>query len=162
MDTLSTAISMMKPLCFKASVDLKNAYYTVSIASSDQKYLKFIWEGQLYKFVCFPNGLACCPRMFTKLLKPVYATLRQQGYESSGYIDDSYLQGDNFADCIPASTRTFWQRCQNVWFTLRERCQFTCAQRYFVDSRERCHNVVANVGRNVPTTLMQRKFNWFK
>ncbi|CAB4038826.1 Hypothetical predicted protein, partial [Paramuricea clavata] len=100
MDTLASAISMMKPLCFMASVDFKDAYYSVPIASTDQKYLKFIWDGQLYKFVCFPNGLACCPRMFTKLLKPVYANLRQQGYESSGYIDDSYLQGDDFADCV--------------------------------------------------------------
>ena len=38
--------------------------------------------------------------MFTKLLKPVYGNLRQQGHESSGYIDDSYLQGDDFADCV--------------------------------------------------------------
>ena len=73
MDTLASAISMMKPHCF---MDFKDAYYSVPIASIDQQYLKFIWDEQLYKFVCFPNGLACCPRMFTKLLKPVYANLR--------------------------------------------------------------------------------------
>jgi hypothetical protein len=100
MDTLASAISMMKPHCFMASVDFKDAYYSVPIASIDQKYLKFIWDEQLHKFVCFPNGLACCPCMFTKLLKPVYANLRRQGHESSGYIDDSYLQGDDFADCV--------------------------------------------------------------
>ena len=100
MDTLASAISMMKPHCFMASVDFKDAYYSVPIASIDQKYLMFIWDEQLHKFVCFPNGLACCPRMFTKLLKPVYANLRRQGHESSGYIDDSYLQGDDFADCV--------------------------------------------------------------
>ncbi|CAB4008924.1 Hypothetical predicted protein, partial [Paramuricea clavata] len=99
MDNLASASSMMKPLCFMASVDFKDAYYSVPIASTDQKYLKFIWDGQLYKFVCFPNGLACCPSMFTKLLKPVYANLRQQGHKSSGYIDVSYLQGDDFPDC---------------------------------------------------------------
>ena len=70
------------------------------VSASDQKYLKFTWDGQLFHFVCFPNGLACCPRLFTKLLKPVYARLRQQGHESSGYIDDSYLQGDDFPDCV--------------------------------------------------------------
>ena len=56
--------------------------------------------GQFYKFTCFPNGLAFCPRKFTKLLKPVYATLRQSGHLSSSYIDDSYLQGDDFKDCV--------------------------------------------------------------
>ena len=93
-----------------ASVDLKDAFYSVPISSSHQKYLKFMWDGQLYKFVCFPNGLACCPHMFTKLFKPVYAHLRRQGHESSGYIDDSYLQGDEFADAVAnvkATVHTF-------------------------------------------------------
>jgi len=44
-------------------------------------------------------GWLSAPRKFTKLLKPVYATLRQSGHLSS-YIDDSYLQGDDFNDCV--------------------------------------------------------------
>ena len=56
--------------------------------------------GQFYKFTCFPNGLAFFSWTFTKLLKPVYATLRQSGHLSSSYIDDSYLQGDDFNDCV--------------------------------------------------------------
>lgn len=99
MDSLSTVLNMVKPGCFMASMDLKDAYYSVPIATKDQKYLKFLWQGNLYKFVCFPNGLAFCPRKFTKLLKPVYAHLRQLGHLSASYIDDSYLQGDSFADC---------------------------------------------------------------
>lgn len=38
--------------------------------------------------------------MFTKLLKPVYASLRKKGHESSRYIDYSYLQGDDYADYV--------------------------------------------------------------
>ena len=38
--------------------------------------------------------------MFTNLMKPVYSSLREQGHESSSYIDDSYLQGDDYADCV--------------------------------------------------------------
>ena len=45
-------------------------------------------------------------RKFTKLLKPVYATLRQSGHLSSSYIDDSYLQGDNFNDCVTSVIAT--------------------------------------------------------
>ncbi len=40
-----------------------------------------------------PNGLCCAPYIFTKLLKPMYAMLRNQGHLSTGYIDDSNLQG---------------------------------------------------------------------
>ena len=63
-----------------ASIDLKDAYYSVPIAQANQKYLKFQWENKLYVFTCFPNGLAFCPRKFTKLLKPVYSVLRQLGH----------------------------------------------------------------------------------
>ena len=100
MDTLKDAIRLMKPNCFMESIDLKDAYYPVPIAPADQKYLKFQWETNLYAFTCFPNGLAFCPRKFTKLLKPVYSTLRQLGHVSSPYIDDSYLQGDDYYSCL--------------------------------------------------------------
>jgi len=80
MDTVWTAVEMMKPGCYMASIDLKDAYYSVSIDKQDHKYLKFSWRGNLYQFTCFPNGLAFCPRKFTKLLKPVYSTLRQMGH----------------------------------------------------------------------------------
>ncbi len=58
MDTLASAINLMKPHCFMASVDLKDAYYSVPVSASDQKHLKFTWDGQLFHFVCFPNGLS--------------------------------------------------------------------------------------------------------
>ena len=79
-----------------ASVD---AYYSVPINEKCQKYLKFSWQGELFQFTCLPNGLASAPRLFTKLLKPVYSTLRQMGHTNVGYIDDSYLQGSSFEDC---------------------------------------------------------------
>ena len=78
---------------------LKDAYYSVTIVPEQQKYLKFQWQGQLYKFTCFPNGLSSCPRKFTKLLKPVYSYVRELGHMSASHIDDTYLQGDDYADC---------------------------------------------------------------
>ena len=41
MDTLQTVIRMMKANCYMASIDIKDAYYSVPIAETDQKYLKF-------------------------------------------------------------------------------------------------------------------------
>jgi len=100
MDSIATAIEMVTPGCFMASIDLKDAYYSVAIANQDRKYLKFLWRDRLYQFTCFPNGLAFCPRKFTKLLKPAYATLRQMGHLSVSYIDDSYLQADTYEKCV--------------------------------------------------------------
>ena len=62
-----------------ASIDLKDAYYSVPIALSDQKYLFFQFEGVRYKYACMTNGLSSTLRIFTKLLKPVLSTLRKQG-----------------------------------------------------------------------------------
>ena len=106
MDTLDTVTRMMKPGCFMASVDLKDAYYTVPIHSDHQKYLKFMFNGTLYQYTCLPNGLSSAPRIFTKLLKPVYSTLHNKGHLSSGYIDDSYLQGDTVEECQQNITDT--------------------------------------------------------
>ena len=100
MDTLEAAVNMMRPGCFMASVDLKDAYYTVPIHPSHQKYLKFCFDGVFYKYTCLPNGLTSASCIFTKLLKPVYATLRSMGHLNLGYIDNSYLQGDTSVECL--------------------------------------------------------------
>jgi len=100
MDTVHTCVALMTRGCFMASLDLRDAYYSVPIHTDHQKYLKFIWNEQLYKFVCLPNGLASAPRIFTKLLKPVYAHLRQKGHISSPYLDDSFLLAYSYAECV--------------------------------------------------------------
>jgi hypothetical protein len=54
----------------------------------------------MYQFTCLPNGLASAPRIFTKILKPIFAKLRLQGHVVVGYIDDVYLQGDSPNECM--------------------------------------------------------------
>ena len=63
------------------------------------KFLRFRWKGSLYQFRVLPNGLACAPRFFTKLLVPAYATLREEGHECFPYIDDSFVVADSFRKC---------------------------------------------------------------
>ena len=99
MEQLSAATQLMKKNCKMASVDLRHAYYSVNVDPQDRKYLKFYWRGQLFAYTCLPNGLANCPRYFTKLMKPVFASLRSLGLLSAAYIDDSYLQGQNEEEC---------------------------------------------------------------
>ena len=74
MDTLSSAVRLMTPNCFTSSINLKDAYYSVSIAGEHHKYLRFYWKGFLYQQTCMPNGLSSASRWFTRLLKPVYLT----------------------------------------------------------------------------------------
>ena len=99
MDNILTALKLMRPKCFMASGDLKDAYYSVPIALEDRKFLKFEWKGDYYQYTCLPNGLACAPRLFTKILKAIYAHLHCVGHVSMGHIDDSFLVGYTRSAC---------------------------------------------------------------
>ena len=82
-----------------SSLDLQDAYYLVSIHESSRKFLRFLFEDQLYEFTCLPFGLSTAPYVFTKLTKPVAAYLRKLGFQSVVYLDDWLLFGKSFADC---------------------------------------------------------------
>ena len=69
METITTILSLVRPNCYMGSIDIKDAYYSVPVCEEDQKYLKFIFDGQLFQFTCLPIGLCSGPRKFTKLLK---------------------------------------------------------------------------------------------
>ena len=90
---------MIRPGAYLASIDIKDAFYSVPIYKGHKKYLKFMWQGVPYQFRAMPNGYVDAMRVFTKLLKPVFSTLREMGYESVIYVDDSLLQGDTAEEC---------------------------------------------------------------
>lgn len=69
------------------------------MAEEHRKYLRFIWRNKVYQYTCHAQGLASAPRIFTKLLKPVFATLRRLGHVIIGYIDDSLLFGSYVQEC---------------------------------------------------------------
>ena len=99
MDTLVSAINLITPNCYMASIDFKDAYYSVAIRRDQRKWLRFTYEGELYEFTCLPNGLTSGPRLFTKVTKPVFSTLREKGHLNTIYIDDSLLIGDTWEEC---------------------------------------------------------------
>ena len=65
MGTINTILNRITKDCFMAWIDLKDVYYSVKISENFQQYLKSEFLDKLYKFVCFPNGLAPCPGKFT-------------------------------------------------------------------------------------------------
>ena len=99
MENLPVATNMTRKGCYMASIDLRHAYYSVSVHPEFRTFLKLKWKQQLYNYTCLPHDLANAPLYFTKLLKPVYAFLRAQGFLSASFIDDSYLQGRTIREC---------------------------------------------------------------
>ena len=99
MESLQSVLNIIRPNCWMASVDLKDAFYTVPIHPDHQKPLKFKWQEHCYAFRGMPNGYSEAMRVFTKLLKPPFSILRSHGYLSVVFVDDSYLQGHTFSTC---------------------------------------------------------------
>ena len=106
MDTLKSALNIVTKNCYFGSCDLSQAYYCCPIHPDHQKYLRFIWKGNLYQFNCFVNGLAEAPRKFTKIMKVAFSELRKMGHSNVHYIDDSLLTAESYEDCVQNITDT--------------------------------------------------------
>ena len=76
MATVNTCIELMNPNYFMAAIDLSDAYFSIKVHPQYRKYLCFIWRSKHYEFIGLPQGLSCSPRVFTKVTKPVLATLQ--------------------------------------------------------------------------------------
>ena len=97
---------LLKQNDYLVKIDLKDAYLTVPIWKDHQKYLRFLWKGTLHEFACLPFGLATAPRVFTKLMKPVVAALRQRGIRLIIYLDDILIMAESQALASHHSTST--------------------------------------------------------
>ena len=100
METLKSALQLVKKKCFFGKVDLQDAYCSCYVNHHSRKYLKFLCQGELWVFTCLANGLSPAPRVYTKLLKPVFAALRKLGHSNVPYIDDSLLRNDTKEGCL--------------------------------------------------------------
>lgn len=76
-------------------IDLKDAYFAVPINQAHQRFLQFQFQGVTYQFNCLPFGLSSAPRIFTKIMKPVIAWLRQLGCRLISYIDDNLIMASS-------------------------------------------------------------------
>ena len=95
MNTLDSAIRMIKPACYMASIDLKDEYCTVAVAEhKEKKNFKFLFDGKLYQYTCLPNTLSSAPRILTSCSNQPMLPYIIFDHLSLVYIDDSYLQGN--------------------------------------------------------------------
>ena len=79
---------------------LKEAYFSVLLKKSSQKFLRFQWSGNLYEFLCLCFGLGPAPRNFTKLLKVSIAFLRRVNIQIIIYLDDMLLMGRTLPEIL--------------------------------------------------------------
>ena len=89
-----------------ASVDLKVAFYTTPIHNAYQKYFRFMWYQKFCNYLGISNVYSDATIVFSKKLKPPFATLRKQGFISVIFIDDSYLTGSTRGEFLENVNKT--------------------------------------------------------
>ena len=89
-----------------AKLDLQDAYLTVPVVPPHRKFLQFRWRESVYEFTCLAFGLSSAPRIFTKLLRPVAAYLRQRGIRLIIYLDDILLMASSESEAAEAVAQT--------------------------------------------------------
>ncbi|KAI2659093.1 Transposon Ty3-G Gag-Pol polyprotein [Labeo rohita] len=86
--TLKQVVSQIRSEDWFVTIDLKDAYFHVSILPQHRKFLRFAFRGEAYQYRVLPFGLALSPRTFTKCVDAALAPLRLQGIRILNYIDD--------------------------------------------------------------------------
>ena len=82
---------ILRPGGWMTKVNLKDAYFSITVSSHDRKFLRFRWQGKMYQFNCLPFGLSSAPWIFTKATKPVVTILRTLGMRIIiGFIDQEH------------------------------------------------------------------------
>ena len=71
MEGMQMLSSMLQNGDWMCTLDIKDAYFCVAVGQNHQKYLRFLWNNQMYQYKSIPFGLGSAPRTFTNLLKPV-------------------------------------------------------------------------------------------
>ena len=87
MESLQTLKYMVKERDYMCKIDLKDAYFTIPLDKSCRHLVRFLWEGNLYEFLCLCFGLRPAPRVFTKILKvpiSLFAPSKYQNFDLPG------------------------------------------------------------------------------
>ncbi len=86
--TLRQIVSQIRSEDWFVTIDLKDAYFHISILPYHRKFLRFAFGGKAYQYRVLPFGLALSPRTFTKCVDAALVPLRLQGIRIMNYIDD--------------------------------------------------------------------------
>ncbi len=86
------------------SIDLKDAYFHITIVSHHQKFLSFSFKNQAYQFKVLPFGLSLVPRVFTRCTTAALYPLWSRGIQILPYLDDWMLCAPSKEQAVHGTT----------------------------------------------------------
>ena len=88
------------PRDLMCEIDLKSAYFKVSLHPKSRKYVRFLCSGSMYKFLCLCFGLGLAPLVFTKLIKIPISLLRKLSVRIVVYLTDMLLMSQSLKEVL--------------------------------------------------------------
>lgn len=88
METPQSFREALRPLDWVTSIDLTDAYFHLLIRQSFRKWLRFVWEENIYQFRALPFGLSLSPWVFTKVVRELLAVVHSNEVRMRAYLDD--------------------------------------------------------------------------
>ena len=70
------------------SIDLEDIYLKVPVHPDSCRYLRFVENGQVFKFKALCFGLSTAPQVFTRVMAPVSDILHGMGIRMLRYLDN--------------------------------------------------------------------------
>ncbi len=81
-------IKCIQPQDWFAAIDLKDAYFHISILPRHRPFLWFVFEGRAWQYRVLPFGLSLSPHVFTKVVEGALTPLREVGVRILNFLDD--------------------------------------------------------------------------
>jgi hypothetical protein len=88
-----------------ATFDLKSGYHHVDIHPAYTQYLGLCWDGNFYKYLVCPFGMAVSGLVFSKILRELVRRWRSKGITMVLYIDDGIVIAKNVQDLDAATSQ---------------------------------------------------------
>lgn len=64
-----------------------------------RKYLKFVFEGSSYKFICLSSGWCTAPQMLTKIFETLHSIVTITRFQFGCFFGGFLLPGDKVEAC---------------------------------------------------------------
>ncbi len=81
-------IKCIQPQDWFTAIDLKDAYFHVSILPQHRPFLRFAFEGRAWQYRVLPFGFSLSPRVITKVVEGALNPLCEVGVRILNYLDD--------------------------------------------------------------------------
>ena len=88
METNQSVLSAIHQGDWLISMDMKDAYFHVPIHETSRKYLRFMFNGQIFQFKALCFGLSSAPQVFTRVMAPLAKFVHLVGMRIILYLDD--------------------------------------------------------------------------